>query len=313
MFPGPRAYRIRGGFLAARRRAIGALAAFSIIFPSFLFTKAHACSSSTAKADADWVLSWGDEFNAPNGTPPDQTKWVEETGGNGWGNGELEYYTSRPKNIRQENGDLVIEAIKEKFAGPDGVERDYTSARVNTRGRFSQEYGRFEARIKNPSGRGVWPAFWLMGDDFSTVGWPACGEIDVMEGIGPLGSQIRGSIHGPGYSGRNSLTSACNLRAGNFSDAFHIFAVEWEPEALRFYVDGRLYATKTPADLPAGKPWVYDRPFFLILDLAVRNSVPGDSREATKFPQRMLVDYVRVYTRKESASDLSAKTRVPSL
>ena len=249
------------------------------------------------KTNGAWVLSWQDEFNAPNGTPPDQTKWIEETGGNGWGNGELQYYTSRRQNIRQENGDLVIEAIQEKFTGPDGVERDYTSARVNTRGRFSQEYGRFEARIKNPAGRGVWPAFWLMGDDFSTVGWPACGEIDVMEGIGPQGSEIHGSIHGPGYSGRNSLTSTCQLAAGNFSDAFHVFAVEWEPEVLRFYVDGKLYATKTRADLPAGGPWVYDRPFFLILDLAVRNHAP-DSTAPTVFPQRMLVDYVRVYSRR---------------
>lgn len=250
---------------------------------------------SAPNFNGNWALSWHDEFNGPNGTPPDGTKWLVETGGNGWGNSELEYYTARPQNIRQENGYLVIEAMKEKFTGPDGVERNYTSGRVNTRERFNQKYGRFEARIKNPPGRGVWPAFWLLGDDFSPVGWPACGEVDIMEGIGPLGSEIRGSLHGPGYSGRNSLSSTYQLPAGDFSDAFHVFALEWEPGALRFYVDGHLYATKTPSDLPAGKHWVYDHPFFLILNLAVRGDIPHGLDPSTVFPQRMLVDYVRVF------------------
>jgi beta-glucanase (GH16 family) len=241
---------------------------------------------------------WHDEFNGPNGAAPDKGKWLVETGGNGWGNSELEYYTARGQNVRQENGNLVIEAIKERFVGPDGVSRDYTSGRLDTSGRFSQNYGRFEARIKNPSGRAVWPAFWMLGNDFPIAGWPGCGEIDVMEEIGPLGSQIRGSLHGPGYSGRNSLTSTFQLPAGNFGDAFHVFALEWEPGILRFYVDGQLYATKTPSDLPSGKRWVYDHPFFLILNLAVRGDAPDSPATSTVFPQRMLVDYVRVYKRK---------------
>jgi len=288
----------------SRGRAVSAVAAIAIVFSGFLCStpQTRAAISAASKPNADWVLSWQDEFNGPNGAPPDKAKWVTETGGNGWGNGELQYYTSRPQNIRQENGNLVIDAIEEKFTGPDGVERDYTSARVNTRGRFSQKYGRFEARIKSPAGRSVWPAFWLMGDDFSTAGWPTCGEIDVMEGIGPLASQIRGSIHGPGYSGRDSLTSTFQLPSGNFSDAFHIFALEWGPDILRFYVDGKLYATKTPADLPPGEPWVYDRPFFVLFDLAVRSRTPDISGTTTTFPERMLVDYVRVYKQTKKSS-----------
>lgn len=253
--------------------------------------------SSATELNGKWVLTWHDEFNGPTGTPPDERKWVVETGGNGWGNNELESYTSHPRNIHQENGYLVIEAIEEPFTGPDGTPRDYTSGRLITRGRFSQKYGRFEARIKNPPGPGLWPAFWLLGDNFSAVGWPACGEIDIMEEIGSLSSEIRGSLHGPGYSGVRALTSRYRLPNGDFSDAFHVFAAEWEPEVLRFYVDGHLYATKTPSDLPPGKSWVYDHPFFLILNLAVRGDISVHDRP-TVFPQRMLVDYVRVYSRK---------------
>ena len=244
-----------------------------------------------------WVLRWSDEFNGPNGSPPDPTKWVVESGGNGWGNDELQYYTKRPQNVRLEDGSLVIEAIKERFTGPDGVERNYTSARLQTEGDFSQRYGRFEARIQIPSGQGMWPAFSLLGDDFSTVGWPACGEIDIMENVGNEPAVIHGSLHGPGYSGSTPSTAVYQLRQGRFSDGFHVFAVEWEPQVVRFFVDGGLYATKTPADLPPGKRWVFDHPFFLVLNLAVGGNMPGSPAASTVFPQRMLVDYVRVYSR----------------
>jgi beta-glucanase (GH16 family) len=257
--------------------------------------KAARTDSATKRG---WVLTWRDEFDGANGSPPDPRKWVVETGGNGWGNDELEYYTSRSKNIRQENGNLVIEAFKEKFTGSDGVERNYTSARLKTEGRFTQRYGRFEARIQIPSGQGVWPAFWLLGDDFSTSGWPKCGEIDIMESIGSEADVVKGSLHGPGYFGSNPLTSAYTLPRGRFSEGFHVFAVEWEPEVVRFYVDDKVYATKTPNDLPAGKRWAYDHNFFVLLDLAVGGNLPGRPGDSTVFPQRMLVDYVRVYKRK---------------
>jgi beta-glucanase (GH16 family) len=245
-----------------------------------------------------WVLTWGDEFNGPDGSPPDATKWIVESGGSGWGNNELEYYTPRSENVRVENGNLVIEAIKQRFVGTDGVQRDYTSARLKSEGHFSQRYGRFEARIQIPSGQGAWPAFWMLGDDYHSAGWPTCGEIDIMESIGSRSATIQGSLHGPGYSGSNPLTSAYTLPRGRFSDRFHVFAVEWEPQVIRFYVDDRLYATKTPADLSGGKRWVYDHAFFILLNLAVGGTLPGKPGDSTVFPQRMLVDYVRVYTRK---------------
>jgi beta-glucanase (GH16 family) len=258
----------------------------------------QASGSVSSNSDQNWVLTWSDEFTGPNGSSPDATKWAMESGGNGWGNDELEYYTPRPENLRLENGNLVIEAVKEEFAGADGVKRHYSSGRLKTKGRFSQTYGRFEARIRIPSGQGVWPAFWMLGDDFPTTGWPACGEIDVMENVDVDKARIHGSIHGPGYSAKKSLTSSFTLRHGLFSDEFHIFAVEWEPRVIRFYVDDDLYATTTPADLPSGARWVFDHPFFLILNLAVGGNLPASPDTSTEFPQRMLVDYVRVYSRK---------------
>ena len=254
--------------------------------------------SAASDRSQNWVLTWSDEFTGSNGSSPDSRKWIAESGGDGWGNKELEYYAARPQNVRLEDGNLVIEAAKEEFTGSDGVKRHYTSGRLKTQGRFSQAYGRFEARMKIPSGQGVWPAFWLLGEDFATVGWPACGEIDVMENVDIEKSGIHGSIHGPGYSGKKSLTSAYVLPHGRFSDDFHVFAVEWEPRVIRFYADDELYATRTPADLPNGARWVYDHPFFLILNLAVGGDWPGSPDQSTHFPQRMLVDYVRVYSRR---------------
>lgn len=276
--------------------------------PAFLFIFSFLCALGTIQSEAQqgflklpssgWVLTWSDEFNGSDGSAPDSLKWIVESGGNGWGNNELEYYTSRTQNIRLEHGNLVIEAIREKYVGPDGDSHDFTSARLKTQGLFSQEYGRFEARIQIPSGQGAWPAFWMMGNDYSTIGWPACGEIDVMESVGSQTDKIQGSLHGPGYSGSHPVTSAYSLPRGRFSDSFHIFAVEWEPQVVRFYVDDKLYATRTPSDLPAGRRWVYDHPFFVLLDLAVGGNFPGSPGNSTVFPQRMLVDYVRVYKRK---------------
>jgi beta-glucanase (GH16 family) len=261
-------------------------------------SQANGLVSAASDTKSDWVLTWSDEFTGPNGSSPDATKWVLESGGNGWGNQELEYYTPRPKNLHLEDGNLVIEAAKEEFTGSDGVKRRYTSGRLETKGRFSQVYGRFEARIKIPSGQGVWPAMWLMGDDFSKAGWPACGEIDVMENVDLEKSMIHGSLHGPGYSAKKAVTSAYTLPQGRFADDFHVFAVEWEPLVVSFYVDNDLYATKTPSDLPKGARWVFDHPFFVILDLAVGGIFPTSPDISADFPQRMQVDYVRVYSRR---------------
>jgi beta-glucanase (GH16 family) len=264
---------------------------------------AIAAAQTPAKQSArpGWTLTWSDEFNGTDGSPVDTSKWVTETGGNGWGNQELEYYTTRPDNAFQQGGNLVIKAIQEKYTGKDGVTRDYTSARLKTEGRFSQKYGRFEARIKIPQGQGIWPAFWMMGDDLGKLDWPKCGEIDIMENIGKEPTLVHGTIHGPGYSGDKGIGSQFSLPDNaRFADDFHIYAVEWEPKAIRFYVDDHLYATRSPTELPKGTKWAYDHPFFMLLNVAVGGSWPGNPDATSQFPQTMLVDYVRVYKRSGS-------------
>jgi beta-glucanase (GH16 family) len=255
-----------------------------------------------ARADKTLTLLWSDEFNGADGSSPDSTKWTYDLGAGvfggvpGWGNQELESYTSRTANVYQKSGNLVITAVKENYTGTDGVARQYTSARIRTQGLYGVTYGRIEARIKIPYGQGMWPAFWMLGADIDTNPWPACGEMDIMENIGKEPSTVHGTIHGPGYSGVNGIGSAFTL--GNnqkFFDDFHIYAIEWEPNQIRFYVDDNLFATRTPADLPAGSKWVYDHNFFIILNVAVGGGWPGNPDGTTVFPQQMLVDYVRVY------------------
>ena len=275
---------------------------YRVAFAILLIVPALApAQSATPTSRPGWTLAWSDEFNAPDGSPVDTSKWVVATGGNGWGNQELEYYTTRPENAFQQGGSLVIKALQEKYTGADGVTRDYTSARLNTQGKFSQKYGRFEARIKIPQGQGIWPAFWMMGDDRHKLDWPKCGEIDIMENIGKEPAQVHGTIHGPGYSGDKGIGSPFSLPDNaRFADDFHIYAVEWEPKAIRFYVDDHLYATRTPAELPKGTKWVYNHPFFMLLNVAVGGSWPGNPDATIQFPQTMLVDYVRVYRRSEN-------------
>ena len=276
-----------------RHRTAGTVIVASLI--GVLTACVHRTQSPRGVSRPGWTLTWSDEFNPPDGSPPDPTKWKIESGGNGWGNKELEYYTARPQNLRIRNGSLEMIALKETYSGADGVTRNYTSARLNTAGQFDQTYGRFEARIKIPYGQGVWPAFWMLGNDGKTVGWPACGEIDIMENIGREPAIVHGTIHGPGYSGAKGIGAPYPLAAGRFANDYHLFAAEWEPNQIRFYVDNHLYATRAPADLPAGSKWVYDHPFFVILDLAIGGVWPGNPDLATVFPQTMLVDYVRVY------------------
>jgi beta-glucanase (GH16 family) len=247
-----------------------------------------------------WKLIWSDEFNGSKNSPSSSKNWTAETGGGGWGNRELEYYTADRENSYQDgSGSLVIKATQLKQ--PDNLSCWYgpcrfTSARLTTKNKFQLIYGRVEARIKVPVGEGVWPAFWLLGSNISEMGWPACGEIDVMENIGREPSTVHGTIHGPGYSGGNGIGMPFNLSGDKrFADDFHVFALEVEPEIIRWYVDDVLYETRTPADLPKGTKWVYDHPFFIILNLAIGGNWPGGPDATTKFPQSMLVDYVRVY------------------
>jgi beta-glucanase (GH16 family) len=261
-----------------------------LVFPGRVAGRSEAVTPQPAGK-----LVWSDEFNGADGAGLDPAKWTVLTGGNGWGNDELEYYTARPENLRQEGGNLVIEARKEAYTGPDGVAREYTSGRMETRGKFEQKYGRFEARMKLPVGKGIWPAFWMLGNDIKTRHWPGCGEIDILETIGDP-SRIYGTLHGPGYSGGHGIQGRTTLPEGQaVNTAFHVYAVDWSPELIKISVDGVVFATRTPKDLPEGTTWVYDHPFFVLLNFAVGGKWPGNPDASTQFPQKVLVDYVRVY------------------
>jgi beta-glucanase (GH16 family) len=237
----------------------------------------------------DWKLIWSDEFNGPENSAPDPAKWAYDLGAGGWGNHELEAYTKNPENVFEDGkGHLAIRAAKSDTGR-------ITSARIKTDGKFAIKYGKVEARIKIPYGQGIWPAFWMLGDNISTVGWPQCGEIDVMENIGKEPSTVHGTVHGPGYSGKDGISAAFSSPGGApFSADFHIYSIEWSPESIQFLVDGAGYARVTAASLPKDAVWVYNRPFFLLLNLAVGGSWPGNPDATTVFPQTMLVDWVRV-------------------
>ncbi len=242
---------------------------------------------------------FSDEFSGGAGTPLDTAKWAAETGGSGWGNEELQYYTGEPANVRLDgNGNLEIRATSlqpsTELTCWYGKCR-YTSARLITKGKFEFQYGRAEARIKVPTGLGVWPAFWLLGNDIDKVGWPSCGEIDIMELIGKEPSTVYGTIHGPGYSGANGISRSKMLPKGSrVSDDFHVFGVEWSKNRITWFLDGKRYATVKKSDLPKGNEWAFDRPHFLLLNFAVGGKWPGSPDTATIFPQSMLIDYVRV-------------------
>ena len=286
------------------RRVVLSVIWLTMLAVTMFFRPPTRATADDSRSQSEWTLVWSDEFDAEDGSSPDPANWTYDlgVGANGWGNRELEYYTDRsPENVVISNGNLVITALQERYTGPDGIMRNYTSARLKTQGLFSLAYGRFEARMKIPYGQGLWPAFWMLGDNIRDVGWPTCGEIDIMENIGREPSTIHGTIHGPGYSGGSGIGASYTLAAGqNFADGFHVFAVEWEPAVIRFYVDDVLYRTTTAADLPAGRTWVFDHPFFLIVNVAVGGDWPGSPDPSTVFPQTMLVDYVRVYQREPS-------------
>jgi beta-glucanase (GH16 family) len=241
-------------------------------------------------------MTWEDEFDGPAGQSPDPAKWTFDIGDGcpdlcGWGNAQLEFDTDRPENVSLDGeGNLAITARKEAYRG-----REYTSARIKTQGLFERARGRFEARIRLPVGQGIWPAFWLLGADIGRVGWPECGEIDIMEYRGQEPRIVHGSLHGPGYSGGSALTSAFALSEGGFDEDFHVFAVDWDEGGITWYVDGVPYQTIERGDLPGGARWVFDGPFFIILNVAVGGRYVGSPNESTLFPQRMLVDWVRVY------------------
>ncbi len=242
-----------------------------------------------------WVETFKQDFSGPAGTAPDPNIWGRDLGGEGFGNNELESYTDGAKNsFLDGKGNLIIEARKEPTKGADGIARDYSSARLQTSKHFTQRYGKFEARMKLPKGKGVWPAFWLLGDNSGKKGWPGCGEIDILEMVGRLPNVAHGTLHGPGYSGDKGIGNRYTLPAGQSFDDFHTFSVEWDPKSIRWYCDGHKYHELTPKTI-GPHDWVYDHPFFIILNFAVGGGFPGNPDETTSWPQRMTVDYVKVY------------------
>lgn len=247
------------------------------------------CSSDEKQKVVNYTnLVMQDEFSVDGAL--NNTLWGNDigTGNNGWGNNELEYYTDRPENVRVENGMLKITARKETYMGAG-----YTSARILTKGKFAQKYGRFEARIKMPYGQGMWPAFWLLGDNSDAVVWPQCGEIDVMEFRGNVPSVVNGTVHGPGYSGATAITKSYTIPNDRFDTDFHVFGIEWGENYINYYVDDVLYNQITPSDVTG--EWVFNHPFYIIINLAVGGNYVGSPNSQTIFPQEMVIDYVRVY------------------
>jgi len=251
----------------------------------------YSCETDETQTVANFTeLVMSDEFDSDGA--PNSSIWGYNigTGENGWGNGELQYYTDRTENVTVQNGVLIITAKKEQYNGSS-----YTSARLLTKGKFEQTYGRFEARMWLPYGQGIWPAFWLLGDDSNgTEVWPQIGEIDIMEYVGDEPTRMFGTVHGPGYSGGESISKSYVLANDRFDTGFHVFGIEWGPDYINYYVDDVLYNQITPEDVPG--EWVFNRgPFYIILNLAVGGALPGSPNAETQFPQTLLVDYVRVY------------------
>lgn len=264
---------------------------FLLLLVSFAFWTCK--DDDNSRPDRNFQLVWEDNFNGPAGAAPYATKWTYDIGigpGNdGWGNQELQYYTDRPENVALDGqGNLSITARSESYSG-----RAFTSARIKTQGLFSKKYGRYEARIQMPWGPGIWPAFWMLGDNINEVAWPECGEIDIMEYRGQQPNLVHGTVHGPGYSGGAAVTKSFDLISDRFDVDFHVFAVEWGDDYIDFFVDDNLYQRIRPEDVNG--EWVFDQPFFLILNVAVGGNYVGFPTPQTPFPQTMLVDYVKVY------------------
>jgi len=248
-------------------------------------------------APEGWTLVWNDEFN---GTSLDNTKWEYEVNGRGGGNNELQYYTDRPDNLFIKDSVLVIQALREKYTGPDGT-RNYTSARIRTLNKGDWKYGRIDIRAKLPYGQGIWPALWMLPSDRLYGGWAASGEIDIMELLGHEPQKIYGTLHYGGPYPQNTHTGkSYSLKTGNFAQDFHLFTLEWEEGEIRWYVDGEHYQTQTQWYTTNGEfPAPFDQRFHLLFNLAVGGNWPGSPDNSTIFPQQLLVDYVRVFKKSE--------------
>jgi beta-glucanase (GH16 family) len=272
------------------RRLFAVLAASAAVAATVSFSGPVSGADGVSVA----AVTFADEFDGPAGSPVNAGRWLTETGDN-VNNHERQWYTNSTSNAALDGqGHLVITARREN---PGNFQCwygrcEFTSARLNTSGRFTQTYGHFETRMKIPRGQGMWPAFWMLGNNIGSVGWPQSGEIDIMENIGRTPNTVYGTIHGPGYSGAGGIGATFSI-GSPFADAFHVFAIDWAPNRITWSVDGTVYETRTPADL-GGRQWVFDHPFFIIMNLAVGGDFPGNPDASTVFPQQLVVDYVRV-------------------
>lgn len=275
------------------------LLAMTAISLSLLLGSCEKDDTESGTADgSNWVLVWSDEFDTPTSdNRPDPTKWTYEEGASGYGNEELQNYTDRVENASYTTEDglgcLKITALNDNY---DGV--TYSSARIKTEGLFECKYGRIEARLKLPYGPGIWPAFWMLGADYETNEWPACGEIDIMENKGYQPNTISSALHMPGYSGSNPITQSFGYENQRFDVDFHVFAVEWDETKIDFFVDNTHYARVNATDATDGE-WAFDHSFFIMLNVAVGGSFVGNPTDDTVFPQNLYIDYVRVYQKPE--------------
>lgn len=265
---------------------------YAAILLSSMIMLSAGLSGCSPEDEFKWELTFEDEFEGTAGELPDISIWQFDIG-TGWGNEQLECDTNRPENVSLDGyGHLAITAREEDYPPCD-----YTSGRITTRGTFAQDRGRFEARIKLPIGQGIWPAFWLLGSNIDDPGidWPECGEIDIMEYRGQEPTVLHGSLHGPGYSGGDAISRKLDLGGNGLNEDYHIYSIEWTANQITWKFDGTAYLTVTPENLPSGTRWVFDHPFFIILNVAVGGFFVGSPDETTQFPQTMLVDWVRVY------------------
>lgn len=257
-----------------------------IFFILFLFY----CAQSHAQ---DWNLVWSDEFDSVN---INKENWKYDLGGGGWGNNELEYYTNRASNATINDGNLLIIAKEESYGG-----RNYTSARLKTQGLQSFTYGKIESRIKLPAQQGIWPAFWMLGNNITSVGWPKCGEIDIMEHINKV-TYVNGTLHwdnnGHASYGR---TITCDVTK------YHVYSIEWDDKAIKWFLDGSKYCEINIADNAGGTEEIHN-PMFIILNMAVGGNWPGSPNSTTIFPDTMFVDYVRVYQNSVTSGSAMQKT-----
>ena len=253
-------------------------------------------SLATSASFAASAPMWADDFNQPANSAPDASRWVYDLGSGGWGNNELQTYTNSTDNASVVNDPEALDGKELHIRAVKSGSGAYTSARLKTLGKFSATYGRIEARLKMTNGQGIWPAFWMLGNNIATAGWPACGEIDVVEIVNANPQQVHGTLHGPGYSGAQSISGTTTLPTGTLDQAYHVYTVDWSPDKIVWSFDGTVFHTVTSSTIPAGSRWVFnDAPFFLLLNVAVGGNWPGNPTSETPFPQTFAIDYVRIY------------------